>query len=156
MMQKIKYEKVKLKISKMQSEDLERVIEIENSIFSRPWSKKSFMDALESDYSYMITAKSSEKIFGYAGMYSVRGEGYVYNLAVDKCHRKCGIGTLLLSDLIRYSKESELSFLSLEVRESNASAIDLYSKLGFINQGVRKKFYDKPTENAVIMTIFLS
>ncbi len=156
MMQKIKHEKVELKINKMQPEDLERVIEIENSSFSRPWSKKSFMDALESDYSYMITAKSSGNILGYAGMYSVQGEGYVYNIAVDKCHRKRGIGTLLLSDLIRYSKEARLGFLSLEVRESNTSAIDLYSKLGFINQGIRKSFYDKPTENAVIMTIFLS
>lgn len=156
MMQKTKYEKVELQIHKMRPEDIERVVEIENSSFSCPWSKKSFMYALESDYSYMITAKSSEKIFGYAGMYSVRGEGYIYNIAVDKYHRKRGIGTLLLSDLIRYSKESKLSFLSLEVRESNVSAIDLYLKLGFINQGVRKKFYDKPTENAVIMTIFLS
>lgn len=156
MMQKIKHEKVELKISKMQPEDLERVIEIENSSFSRPWSKKSFMDALESDYSYMITAKLSGNILGYAGMYSVQGGGYVYNIAVDKYHRKRGIGTLLLRELIRYSKEVKLAFLSLEVRESNTSAIDLYSKLGFINQGVRKSFYDKPTENAVIMTIFLS
>lgn len=156
MMQKIKHEKVELKISKMQPEDLEKVIEIETSSFSNPWSKKSFLSALKSDYSYMITAKSSENILGYAGMYSVQGEGYVYNIAVDKCHRKCGIGTLLLSDLIQYSRESNLRFLSLEVRESNTSAIDLYSKLGFINQGVRKSFYDKPTENAVIMTIFLS
>lgn len=155
-MQKIKFENVELKINKMQTEDLEKVIEIENSSFSCPWSKKSFIDALKSDYSYMITAKSCGRILGYAGMYSVQGEGYVYNIAVDKCYRKCGVGTLLLNDLIRYSRESKLSFLSLEVRESNTSAIRLYSKLGFVNQGVRKNFYEKPTESAVIMTIFLS
>ena len=47
---------------------------------------------------------------------------------------------------------NNLAFVSLEVRESNQNAINLYDKLGFKKEGLRKNFYRMPTENAIIMT----
>lgn len=48
--------------------------------------------------------------------------------------------------------KNDMSFITLEVRESNAPAINLYTKMGFVNVGIRPDFYSDPTENAIIMT----
>lgn len=145
----------KIEISKMTSNDLDEVLKIENANFSEPWSKNSFLEALNSDYSHMIVAKSCGIVLGYVGMYSVQNEGYVYNIAVDQNSRGSGVGTCLMENLIEKARKLNLAFLSLEVRESNIPAINLYSKLNFVNQGIRKNFYSKPNENAIIMTVFL-
>ena len=48
--------------------------------------------------------------------------------------------------------ENEMNFITLEVRKSNAPAINLYQKMGFENVGIRPRFYTAPDEDAVIMT----
>ena len=63
-----------------------------------------------------------------------------------------GVGTALLNKVFSLKDELSLSFISLEVRESNLSAIHLYEKMGFETEGLRKNFYTNPSENALIMT----
>ena len=48
-------------------------------------------------------------------------------------------------------KKAGMDSITLEVQESNSAAIHLYEQLGFKSSGIRRDFYDKPTENAVIM-----
>ena len=82
-------------------------------------------------------------------------EGYISNVAVDPEHRRQGIGGALIAELVRRAQERSLVFLTLEARESNAPARALYAQHGFSDVGVRKNYYEKPREDAILMTLFL-
>lgn len=127
------------------------IAEIEASCFSSPWSEQAILDSYFNS-TYFAVAKSDDKIIGYGGVQTVLDEGYVTNIAVLEPHRRFGVGKKIVARLIDHAKEKGLSFLSLEVRESNAPAINLYKSFGFIEQGVRRNFYTLPKENAIIMT----
>lgn len=144
----------KIDFSLMTFKEIPEVAKLEEKCFSSPWSGKALAESLKNEFSYFVCAKSGEKVAGYAGMYYICGEGYVFNIAVDENFRKMKIGTNLLKHLIDFSKSKNLKFLSLEVRQSNIAAINLYEKLGFKNLGIRKNFYEFPKENAVIMTLY--
>ena len=120
---------------------------IEKECFSTPWSEESFKTA---DNTRFYLYFEGEKVVGYVGIYSVLDEGYITNIAVLKDYRKKGVATSLLKELTE--KESALSFISLEVRESNAAAISLYTKFNFKKEGVRKAFYSNPKEDGLILT----
>ena len=120
---------------------------IEKECFSAPWSEESFKTA-ENTRFYVYF--EGEEVVGYVGIYSVLDEGYITNIAVLKDHRKKGVATALLKELTE--KESALSFISLEVRESNTAAISLYEKFNFEKEGVRKAFYSNPKEDGLILT----
>ena len=85
----------------------------------------------------------------------VLDEGYVSNVAVDPDCRRMGIADALICEIVSRAKALELSFVTLEVRESNAPARRLYEKHGFENVGLRKNYYDFPKENAILMTLLL-
>ena len=125
-------------------QDIPAMVLIENECFSEPWSEKGFQSAFKDGISYFISAKANKILVGYAGMYNVLDEGYVYNLAVSEKFRGNKIGKKLIKNLLDYSKNKNLSFLSLEVRKSNRIAIDLYEKTGFEIIGTRKDFYNFP------------
>lgn len=127
------------------------IAELEKECFSSPWSQNAILDSAKNDTDFFVCCEN-EKIVGYAGIQIVLDEGYVTNVAVTGSHRGNGIGGRLVDTLIRHGQEKNLSFISLEVRSSNFSAISLYSKRGFIEVGKRKNFYEKPTEDAIIMT----
>ncbi len=88
---------------------------------------------------------------GYMGISIIAGEGYVTNIAVLPRFRKQGVALCILNTVIENHK-NDLDFISLEVRVSNDAAISLYKKLGFEMVGTRKRFYEHPTEDALIMT----
>ena len=64
--------------------------------------------------------------------------------------RNQGIGTAMLAHLMEEGRREGLSAYTLEVRVSNAAAIHVYEKLGFVSEGIRPGFYEKPAEDAVI------
>ena len=136
-------------------QDIPAMVLIENECFSEPWSEKGFRSAFKDGISYFISAKANKILVGYAGMYNVLDEGYVYNLAVSEKFRGNKIGNKLIKNLLDYSKNKNLRFLSLEVRKSNRIAIDLYEKTGFEIIGTRKDFYNFPKEDGIIMTNYL-
>lgn len=146
---------LKANILELKNEDVLVVAEIEKECFSKPWSEKAIKAAINDDLSHFIVAKIGNEVVGYGGMYSVMGEGYIYNIAVKRKYRKFGIGTNIVNELVNYSKIKSLNFLSLEVRKSNTPAINLYSNCGFKKIGNRKNFYTNPLEDAIIMTKFL-
>lgn len=149
-----KTDKPKILVRAMEFRDTSEVQEIESECFSNPWSEKSIISSLEEPNSNFVVALCKDKIAGYAGMYKVLDEGYIYNVAVATKFRHMGVGNCLVSNLIDHCKENKLEFLSLEVRISNTPAIALYKNLGFQLAGERKNFYEEPNENALIMTKF--
>ena len=146
---------LKANILELKNEDVLMVAEIEKECFSKPWSEKAIKAVINDDLSHFIVAKIGNEVVGYGGMYSVMGEGYIYNIAVKRKYRKFGIGTKIVNERVKYSKIKSLNFLSLEVRKSNTPAINLYSNCGFKKIGNRKNFYTNPLEDAIIMTKFL-
>ena len=100
-----------------------------------------------------IVAEDGEEgnILGYAGLHAVLDEGYIDNIAVAPDARRHGVASSLLDVFCRFG-EVNLSFLTLEVRKSNAAAIALYEKHGFQRAGLRPGYYQHPREDAVIMT----
>ena len=135
----------------MKEEDLDRVSELEKCIFSTPWSRESFSDSLKQSYSYFFVAEENEDIVGYLGIHNLGGDGEVTNVAVDEKFRGRGIAYAMLQYAMDETKRHGVTAFTLEVRKSNVAAISLYEKHGFENCGIRKNFYENPTEDAVIM-----
>lgn len=146
----------KISILPLEKENIPEIAKLERLYFSQPWSEKAFLDAITGGNSYFVAAKTPENLIaGYGGMYFAAGEGYIYNIAVKKEFRGQKIGQAIIQKLIDYSLEKNLEFLSLEVRESNIPAINLYKKMNFKIMGKRRDFYSLPKEDAFIMTLFL-
>jgi len=144
-----------VEISVAEKDDISAIAELEKMCFSSPWSEKAVLDTMSGENSLFLVAKAEGKICGYIGSYSALDEGYITNVAVNPDFRRRGVGKALVGELIRQGKEKGLSFLTLEVRESNEGAIALYSDLGFENVGKRPRFYSNPTEAAYLMTYYM-
>ncbi len=129
-----------------------QVAEIEKSCFSLPWSEDAFYGEIDNPLATYVVAAEEKHVLGFAGVHIISGEGYITNIAVSENARRRGIGQMMLEKLIDICR-SKCTFLTLEVRKSNIPAISLYEKLGFENLGIRKNFYEKPIEDAVIMTL---
>lgn len=132
-------------------EDLDRVCEIEEQSFSMPWKKQDFQEMIENDDSHYMVITLDDYIIGTAG-YTFNGfEGYINNVAIDKAYRGRGYSKLLLLALLDEGRARNVFEYTLEVRVSNAPAIALYEALGFKTEGVRKRFYERPVEDANVM-----
>lgn len=136
----------------MRQGDVSAVAEIENVCFSHPWTTAGLAEETENPTARFFIAASEEKTVAYIGANNIAGEVYITNIAVLPAYRQRGIGELLLSYLLSVSEKERAEFVTLEVRESNQTAIRLYEKLGFIKCGLRKHFYRGPEEDALIFT----
>ena len=143
---------MKIIIENMKPHHLDGVVNIENICFANPWSRADLEAQLTLDTSHFVVATVDEKVVGYTGLQVFSGEGYVTNVAVLPEYRRQGIAKMLIEKQL----QNEMSFITLEVRESNLPAIKLYESFGFENVGIRPKFYSNPTENAIIMTKYLT
>ncbi len=141
------------KIELMRIEDLEAVLEIEETSFPTPWSKNSFLYELTENQRaiYLVAKNEFNKVVGYIGMWVVFDEGHITNLAAHPLYRRQGVGRTLLNELVAVARRNGVQYLTLEVRRSNLSAQDLYQKIGFVHMGVRRKYYLDNREDALIM-----
>ena len=128
---------------------------IECECFSDPWSEQSIISQLPDANHVFLVALDGENVVGYVGMMNVLDEGYISNVAVTAAYRRQKIADALILELMKRADALQLSFVTLEVRESNEPAKALYAKHGFDTVGVRKGYYSKPKENAVLMTVYL-
>ncbi len=138
----------------MQEKHIKQVAELEKLCFSEPWSEQSLFETIENNNNYFFVAEKDNIVLGYIGIYNICGEGNITDFAVFPQYRRKGIGSAIIKFAIDKCKSINMDFLTLEVRESNSNAISLYEKMGFIKIGIRKSFYSKPTENAILMTIY--
>lgn len=131
---------------------LAQIAAIERETFSLPWSQAMLEEELYNDTASFLVAQDEDGIVaGYAGLHVVLDEGYIDNVAVRKDYRRQGIAQRMVEVYCRFGA-ANLAFLSLEVRASNQGAIDLYRGLGFQQEGLRPGYYEKPREDAIIMT----
>ncbi len=130
---------------------LDGVAELERLCFSEPWSRNSLELLTKEGIGVGMVCSSGGVVCAYGGMIVAVDEGQITNIATHPDFRRMGYGRAIVESLIKYAKYNGLASISLEVRESNKAAIELYTKLGFKVEGKRKDFYKKPTENALIM-----
>ena len=126
---------------------------IEKECFSSPWALDDILYHAGNRDSFFLTAKGNSGAVGYIGVIETAGEAYITNIAVLPGFRRKGIARLLLRSAISGSKGRGCEFITLEVRQNNAAAISLYESFGFAKEGIRKNFYSKPAEDAIIYTL---
>lgn len=140
-----------LRIRRMEERDVQQVAAIEAESFSLPWSEQAFRDSLAMYHTIFLVADLEGRIAGYCGCYQSLEEAEITNVAVKQELRGKGIARELLQELFRVGTAQGVFAYTLEVRVSNTPAIHLYESLGFENVGIRRDFYEKPTEDAMIM-----
>lgn len=139
-------------LREMTVEDLDQVMEIEQDLFHVPWTREGFFTFLTRDDAMFLVVEEKGRILAYCGLLMVLDEGDVTNVAVRRDRQKEGIGNFLMESLIRLADGLGVRIIHLEVRKSNETAIRLYERNGFTRDGIRKKYYENPVEDAVLMT----
>ncbi len=136
----------------MEVRDLDQIMIIELESFTTPWSKESFRVEIEENIlaKYFI-AEIDGKVVGYGGIWLILDEGHITNIAVSKEYRGLGVGNRLVEALIIHCRENDIRNMTLEVRESNLVAQNLYKKYGFLEYGIRPNYYADDHEDALIM-----
>lgn len=142
---------MELTISEMMPGDVPEVAVLEQQIFTMPWTENGFLSSLQSKDTLYLVAREEGRLLGYCGFLQSFDEADITNVAVGPENRGRGVGYEMLRELMRRGKERGILRYTLEVRTGNAAAIHLYRKLGFISAGIRKNFYEKPREDALIM-----
>ncbi len=142
-------------ISDATTELVPQIAELEEQCFSLPWTEAQLISQLPDErHEFIAALDENGRVAGYVGMMFVLDEGYISNVAVDSSLRRRGIGDALIAEMNSRAQKRGLAFVTLEVRESNAPAIALYAKHGYVRVGERKNYYDFPSENAILMTKF--
>lgn len=140
-----------ISIVKMESCHVAQIAELEKLCFSEPWSENSVATELTNPLSAWLVAMDGQTLAGYVGSQSVMGESDMMNIAVNPQYRRQGVAQALVQELTALLKENGNQSLTLEVRVSNARAIALYEKLGFMQVGRRPNYYRSPKEDALIL-----
>lgn len=134
------------------SDHIDGLTELDKISFAQPWSRESFRKEIEENkIALYIVGEVESKVVGYVGIWKVGDEGHITNVAVHPDYRGKGIGKALLAVLMEFTKRENITFYTLEVRISNATAIHLYETFGFKEAGLRKKYYPDNLEDALIM-----
>ena len=142
-----------VRIVPMDASHLDAIADIEQVCFSAPWSRRMLEEELYNDCAaYLVAENEKEEVIGYAGIQVVLDEGYITNVAVRKEYRNQQVASQLLNVFFNFALAHDLSFITLEVRPSNTAAVALYEKFGFKEVGRRKNYYEKPKEDALLMT----
>lgn len=135
----------------MREDHVSAIAELEALCFSDPWSEKSIAYELHNPLSLWLVAEMDGRVAGYIGSQTVPPESDVMNVAVHPDFRRQGIAEALVNGLWAQLVQAGNTSLTLEVRASNAPAIALYEKLGFVQVGRRPNYYRNPREDALIL-----
>ncbi len=141
-----------LVIRRMCESDLDQVMAIEESSFARPWTRADYEgELIRNKAARYLVAEEDGKIAGFAGAWIILDESHITNIAVAEPFRRRGIGRAVTLSLLQYLSNLGAVYTTLEVRESNMAAQNLYTGLGFIRVGRRKRYYEDNGEDAFIM-----
>ena len=128
-------------IRRMTMDDVDGVYAVEIGTFVDAWSRDAFVSDMKNPVARYLVAEQDGKIIGYAGAWVILDESHITNIAVLKEHR----------GLLQYLSNLGAAYATLEVRRSNEIAQNLYKSLGFVQLGVRKRYYADNGEDALIM-----
>jgi ribosomal-protein-alanine N-acetyltransferase len=140
-------------------EDLPALVDLERQSFSHPWSSRHFRDALRNAPRSRVLvlrapfedADPGRGIRAYSVVQAVADEMHVHNLAVEPGHRRRGLGRLLMELALDWGRRRGARRAFLEVRPTNAGALALYTSLGFRTISLRRRYYQHPTEDALVL-----
>lgn len=144
---------MKINYSLMKDVHINGVYNLSKECFAIPWTLDSITNELNNPLAKYIIAEDLEtnEIIGFVGVWIVAGEGDITNIAVNPKYRKHGVASNLLLNLLDICKSLNCNDITLEVRESNIPAQNLYKKFDFKEEGIRKGYYSDNGENAIIM-----
>ncbi|WP_249384000.1 ribosomal protein S18-alanine N-acetyltransferase [Chitinivorax sp. B] len=145
-----------LQFERMQENDLDAVIAIENLIYPYPWTRGNFADSLKAGHSCWVARQDGTQV-GYCIMQPIVDESHLLNISIAKHHQGKGWGRALLEFAIETSRAHGAAIMLLEVRDSNQVAQTLYYAMGFNRTGERRNYYPAKhgRENAILMELML-
>ena len=136
----------------LQPAHIDQMAQIETECFSVPWSREALEEELENPYAhYVVCCDPHGNVMGYIGSRIVLDEADITNVAVRPQYRRKGIGFALVRAMLGLMRAGGVRYVLLEVRESNLPAQNCYARAGFTVVGRRKKYYEKPEEDALLM-----
>ncbi len=136
--------------------DLKRVIEIENQVYTHPWTLGNFRDSIQAQHRCVMLTYG-ETVIGYAVVMIAADEAHLLNLTIASEWQRQGYGRALLLHLLSLAVTEFVRSFFLEVRPSNGAAQALYTALGFKTIGVRRNYYPARAgrEDAIVMELRL-
>lgn len=138
-------------IRRSHPDDATAITEMELKVFGDPWSKKDILSYVCSDTGMCFTALEGGEPIAYIIGRKIPPEAEIYRIAVREDKRQRGIGYRLLSYALKTELGDGVESVFLEVRSHNTAARALYTAYGFKEIGVRKNYYQNPTDDAIIM-----
>ena len=140
---------------KITEKEASQIANLEEAIFPDPWSEKGIAETISQSHAFIVVAEENGEIAGYCIFYYVLDEGEIARIGVSEKYRRKGIGKKILDYVTAECGTLGVERLLLDVRESNKGARDFYKSYGFVEDGIRKNFYDNPKEHAVLMSKML-
>ncbi|MFC7063238.1 ribosomal protein S18-alanine N-acetyltransferase [Halobacillus seohaensis] len=146
-----------IQVRKMQVDDIEQVLQVEQATFAVPWTRETFSNEVngENPYAHYLVIEEDDEIFGYCGLWLIIDEAHVTNIAIHPDYRGRKYGEQLFRQSFEQAIEMGAIQLSLEVRVSNTAAQYLYRKFGLVPGGIRKNYYSDNGEDALVMWVGL-
>ncbi|MBQ9833048.1 MAG: ribosomal protein S18-alanine N-acetyltransferase [Clostridia bacterium] len=138
-------------IRPMHSCDIDAVAELEKQCFRSPWSKESLEGELKNKVAHYLVMTLDDCVIGYAGMWVMFNEAHITNIGISPLHRGKGLGKRLMLAIMAYALTFSASEMTLEVRDSNTIAQNMYFSLSFECAGIRKRYYSDTNEDAMIL-----
>lgn len=142
----------RLKITPMTSADIPVVTRIERASFSTVWPSDAFYNELATNkLAHYYVGRLDDRIVAYGGIWVILEDSHITTLAVDPGFRGKRLGEVMLLRLIDEAIERGAAWMTLEVRESNNAAQQLYRKYGFTTVTMRRGYYSDDNESALVM-----
>ena len=139
-------------LRRMTLSDVPAVHRLEEVIFSTPWTEKDFVyEMTENKVARYLVIEEAGEIVAFAGAHIILDQAHVTNIAVRQDCRGRGLGRMITRSLMQYASNLGAEYLTLEVRQSNVKAQNLYKSLGFVKVNVRKRYYEDTGEDAWLM-----
>ncbi len=149
-------EKNSVTVRDILEEDLPELARLEADLFSDCWSRESLLDSLGQSYVRFYGAYKGNELVGYLIFSHIVDELEIFRIGVKPSCQREGIAKLLIEKLISFGKEEKAARVLLDVRQSNRPARALYKKMGFLEDGKRRDFYEDPREDALLMSMDLT
>src|SRR5690606_14310148 len=113
-------------IREFRRQDINRVLEIEETSFKDPYPVNILLDIYNLGAGFLV-AEYDNIIVGYI-IFWIRfeGEGHIISIAVDENYQRKEVGSQLVESTLKIFKRYNINQIKLEVRISNKGAINFY------------------------------
>jgi [ribosomal protein S18]-alanine N-acetyltransferase len=143
-------------IERMKEGDLPEVLAIEAASFPTPFTINLFRMEMNLNVAHLFVAKYDGKVVGYIDYWRVGPEAHLITFGVDPAFRRRGIGSRLINFMLQEARKNRVENISLDVRPSNTAGLKLYQRFGFVQVGIRKRYYQDNDEDALVLSLSLN